>query len=85
MTSKSVILAIFAPKLLLKTSSIFNLKHCSVVFVSDVATLRKKRNFAAVKRHNHEQQPTNNQSRDTYVPRVNEDYITHVQQEIGKR
>ena len=47
-----------------------------------MATLRNKRKLAAVTRETQEESPTNGQSRNTSVPRFNEDYITQVSEEI---
>ena len=50
-----------------------------------MATLRNKRKLAAINRDNHEEYPGDNQARDTNVPRVQEDYITQVSEEIEGR
>ena len=50
-----------------------------------MATLRNKRKFAAVTRETQKENPSNGQSRDTSVPRINEDYITQVSEEIEGR
>ena len=50
-----------------------------------MATLGNKRKFAAVARENQKGFPKNSQSRNSVVPRINEDYITHVQEEIECR
>ena len=52
---------------------------------SKMATLRIKRKFAAVTRETQEEHPRNGQSRNTSVPRVNEEYITQVSEEIEGR
>ena len=50
-----------------------------------MVTLRNKRKLAAVTRETQEEHPRNGQSRNTSVPRTNEDYITHVSEEIEGR
>ena len=50
-----------------------------------MATLRNKRKLAAVTRETQEENPRNGQSRNTYVPRINEEYITQVSEEIEGR
>ena len=50
-----------------------------------MATLRNKRKLAAVTRETQEKNPRNGQSRNTSVPRVNEEYITQVSGEIEGR
>ena len=47
-----------------------------------MATLRNKRKLAAVTRETQEENPRNGQSRNTSVPRNNEEYITQVSEEI---
>ena len=47
-----------------------------------MATLRNKRKLAAVTRETQEEHPRNGQSRNTSVPRINMEYITHVSEEI---
>ena len=47
-----------------------------------MATLRNKRKLAAVTRETQEENPRNGQSRNTSVPRINEEYITQVFEEI---
>ena len=47
-----------------------------------MATLRNKRELAAVTRETQEENPRNGQSRNTSVPRINEEYITQVSKEI---
>ena len=48
-------------------------------------TLRNKRKLAAVTRKTQEEHPRNGQSRNTPVPRINEEYITQVSEEIEGR
>ena len=48
-------------------------------------TLRNKRKLAAVTRETQEKHPRNGQSRNTSVPRINEEYITQVSEEIEGR
>ena len=48
-------------------------------------TLRNKRKLAAVTRETQEEYPRNGQSRNTSVPRINEEYITQVSEEIESR
>ena len=50
-----------------------------------MATLRNKRKLAAVTRETQEENPRNGQSRNTSVPRINEEYITPVSEEIESR
>ena len=50
-----------------------------------MATLRNKRKLAAITRETQEEHPWNGQSRNTFVPRINEDYITQVSEEIEGR
>ena len=50
-----------------------------------MATLRKKRKLAAVTRGTQEKNPRNGQSRNTSVPRINEDYITQISEQIQGR
>ena len=50
-----------------------------------MATLRNKWKLAAVTRETQEQHPRNGQSRNTSVPRINEEYITQVSEEIECR
>ena len=47
-----------------------------------MATLRNKRKLAAVTRETQEKNPRNGQSRNTSVPRTNEEYITQLSEEI---
>ena len=50
-----------------------------------MATLGNKRKLAAVTRETQEEHPRNRQSRNTSVPRINEEYITQVSEEIEGR
>ena len=50
-----------------------------------MATLRNKRKLAAVTREIQDENPRNGQSRNTSVPRINEEYITQVSEEIEGR
>ena len=50
-----------------------------------MATLRNKRKLAAVTKETQEEHPRNGQSRNTSVPRINEEYITQVPEEIEGR
>ena len=50
-----------------------------------MATLRNKRKLAAITRETQEEHPRNGQSRHTSVPRINEEYITQVSEEIEGR
>ena len=50
-----------------------------------MATLRNKRKLAAVTRETQEDNPRNGQSRNTSVPRINEEYITQVSEETESR
>ena len=57
----------------------------SIFSPSKVATLKSKRKLSAVNRDNHEEHPRNNQLRDPDVPRVSEDYINQISEEIEDR
>ena len=48
-------------------------------------TLRNKRKSAAVRKETQEEHPRNGQSRNTSVPRINEEYITQLSEEIEGR
>ena len=50
-----------------------------------MATLRNKRTLAAVTRKTQEENSRNGQSRNTSVPRINEQYITQVSEQIEGR
>ena len=50
-----------------------------------MATLRNKRKLAAVTRETQEENPRSGQPRNTSVPRINEEYITQVSEEIEGR
>ena len=50
-----------------------------------MATLRNKRKLAAVTRKTQEEHPRIGQSRNTSVPRINEEYITQLSEEIEGR
>ena len=50
-----------------------------------MATLRNKRKLAAVTRETQEEHPRNGHSRNTTVPRINEEYITQVSEQIEGR
>ena len=50
-----------------------------------MATLRNKRKLAAVTRETQEESPRSGQSRNTSVPRSNEQYITQLSEEIEGR
>ena len=50
-----------------------------------MATLRYKRKLAAVTRKLQEEHPRSGQSRNTSVPRINEEYITQIFEEIEGR
>ena len=50
-----------------------------------MATLRNKRKLAGVTRETQEENPKNGQSRNTSVPRINEEYITQVSEQIEGR
>ena len=50
-----------------------------------MTTLRNKRKLAAVTRQIQEEHPRNGQSRNTSVPRIKEEYITQVSEEIEGR
>ena len=54
-------------------------------FPSKRSTLRNKRKLAAVTRETQEEHPRNGQSRNTSVPRINEEYITQVSEGIESR
>ena len=55
------------------------------IFLSKMATLRNKRKVAAVTKKTQEENPRNGQSRNTSVPRINEEYIAQVSEEIEGR
>ena len=50
-----------------------------------MATLRNKRKLAAVTRETQEENPRNGQSRNTSVPRINENFMTQISEEIEGR
>ena len=50
-----------------------------------MAKLRTKRKLAAVTRETQEENPRNCQSRNTSVPRINEEYITLISEQIEGR
>ena len=50
-----------------------------------MATLRNKRKLAAVTGETQEENPRNGQSRNTSVPRINEEYMTQISEEIEGR
>ena len=50
-----------------------------------MAMLRNKRKLAAVTREIRDENPRNGQSRNTAVPRINEEYITQVSEQIEGR
>ena len=50
-----------------------------------MATLRNRRKLASLTRETQEENPRNGQSRNTSVPRINEEYITQVSEEIESR
>ena len=50
-----------------------------------MATLRNKRKLAAVTRETQDEHARNGQSRNTCIPRINEEYITQVSEEIEGR
>ena len=50
-----------------------------------MTNLRNKRKLAAVTRETQEEHPRNGQSQNTSVPRISEEYITQVSEEIGGR
>ena len=50
-----------------------------------MARLRNKRKLAAVTRETQEENPRSGQSRNASVPRINEEYITQVSEEIESR
>ena len=50
-----------------------------------MATLRNKRKLAAVTKETQEEHPRNGQSRNTSVPRINEEYITQVSEDSEGR
>ena len=47
-----------------------------------MATLRKKRKLAAVARETQKEHPRNGQSRNTSIPRINQEHIKHIFEEI---
>ena len=50
-----------------------------------MATMRNKRKLAAVTRETQAEHPRNGQSRNTSVPRINEEYITQFSEKIESR
>ena len=50
-----------------------------------MATLRNKRKLAAVTRETQEENPRNGQSRNTSVPRIDEEYIPQLSEQIESR
>ena len=50
-----------------------------------MATLRNKRKLAAVTRETQEEHPRNGQSRNTSVPRINEEHVTQLSEQIEGR
>ena len=50
-----------------------------------MATLRSKRKLAAVTSETQEEHPRNGQSRNTSIPRINEEYLTQAFEEIEGR
>ena len=50
-----------------------------------MATLRSNRKLAAVTRETQEEHPRNGKSRNTSVPRINEEHITQISEEIQGR
>ena len=50
-----------------------------------MATLRKKPKLAGLTRETQEEHPKNGQSRNTSVPRINEEYLTQISEEIEGR
>ena len=50
-----------------------------------MATLRKRRKFAAITKVNHEDHPTNIQAGNTNSSRIQEDFITQVSEVIAGR
>ena len=50
-----------------------------------MATLRNKGKLAAVTREIQDENPRNGQSRNTSVPRINEEYITQFSEELENR
>ena len=67
----------------MKTNSVFITAYHFPL--QKMATLRNKRKLAAVTRETQEEHPRNGQSRNTSVPRINEEFITQVFQEIEGR
>ena len=50
-----------------------------------MATLGNKRKLAAVTKETQEEHPRDGQSRNTSVPRINEDYISQISEKIEGR
>ena len=69
----------------LTNKNYFSLHNCVAFSLQKMATLRNKRKLAAVTRETQEEHPRNGQSRNTSVPRINEEYITQVSEEIEGR
>ena len=66
-----------------KMKSQISLKSCyvSILLFLQIATLRNKRNLAAVNRASQEEHSRNNLSWDGIVSSVNEDYFTQISEE----
>ena len=69
----------------IKNATYFSPNSCLTFFFRTVATLRNKKKLAAVARNTQEGNPTNGESRNTYVARIIEEYITQVSEEIEGR
>ena len=52
---------------------------------SNIATLRNERTLAAINKDNHQDHSSNNQAENINSPRIQEDYITQVSEEIEGR
>ena len=55
------------------------------LFPSYMASLRKKRELAPIIKENHQELPGNNQAGNTISPRIHEDYIIQVSEQIEGR
>ena len=64
---------------------LFQSSNCVASSLRKMTTLRNKRKLAAVTRQTQEEHPRNGQSRNTSVPRSNEEYITQVSEETESR
>ena len=67
---------------MLKKQKINSVLTIDKLFPQNMATLRNKRNLAAVSREKPEKKTRNNQSQNTLNPGMAEEYVTQVSEEI---